>query len=340
VEPRQIGANPNLWSPGVKWGVLPGSFMHLTELFGPVLGVMRFTTLAEAITLVNATGYGLTSGLESLDDREQAQWLAGIRAGNLYLNRPTTGAIVLRQPFGGMGRSCFGPGMKAGGPNYVAQFMRFTDRAGTRVDALIAHPQLAELAARIANSPDAADIIDALASYDAAARCEFLREHDHFRLLGQDNRRRYLPIREVRVRVEARDSFFEIFARAGAARAAGCRVIMSSPPGEPLPAVRALDDLTDSWAGDIEFIEESSAQLGSVIRAGEVERIRFAAPDRVAPELRSAAAESGVYLADAPVLREGRLELLWYLREQSISHDYHRYGNLGARAAETRQQPK
>ena len=58
-----------------------------------------------------------------------AEWQAGIRAGNLYINRPTTGAIVLRQPFGGMGKSCFGPGLKAGGPNYVAQFMAFADRA-------------------------------------------------------------------------------------------------------------------------------------------------------------------------------------------------------------------
>ena len=59
--------NPNLWSPGIKYGVRPGSYTHLTEFFGPVLGVMRFKSLAEAIALVNQTGYGLTSGLESLD---------------------------------------------------------------------------------------------------------------------------------------------------------------------------------------------------------------------------------------------------------------------------------
>ena len=95
---------------------------------------MRFEKLHEAIALVNQTGYGLTSGLESLDDREQAEWKAGIRAGNLYINRGTTGAIVLRQPFGGMGKSAFGPGLKAGGPNYVAQFMDFTetDDSGAR----------------------------------------------------------------------------------------------------------------------------------------------------------------------------------------------------------------
>ena len=51
-----------------------------------MLSVMRFTRLDEAISLVNATGYGLTSGLESLDDREIERWRTRIRAGNLYLS--------------------------------------------------------------------------------------------------------------------------------------------------------------------------------------------------------------------------------------------------------------
>ena len=72
VMPRlHVDDNPHLVSPGVKWGVQPNSFTHCTELFGPVLGVMEARDLDEAIDLVNATGYGLTSGLESLDDREQ-----------------------------------------------------------------------------------------------------------------------------------------------------------------------------------------------------------------------------------------------------------------------------
>jgi RHH-type proline utilization regulon transcriptional repressor/proline dehydrogenase/delta 1-pyrroline-5-carboxylate dehydrogenase len=52
--------------------------------------------------------------------------------------------------------------------------------------------------------------------------------------------------------------------------------------------------------------------------------------------LRSHAAAHGIWLADVPVVSEGRIELLWYVREQSVSHDYHRYGNLGVRASETR----
>jgi RHH-type proline utilization regulon transcriptional repressor/proline dehydrogenase/delta 1-pyrroline-5-carboxylate dehydrogenase len=342
VTPRQIGDDPRQWSPGVKYGVPPGSRTHLTEFFGPLLGVMRFGTLAEAIALVNATGYGLTSGLESLDDREQEQWKAGIRAGNLYLNKPTTGAVVLRQPFGGMGKSCFGPGMKAGGPNYVAQFMEFEDRPQSVDDAPLAHPSLEDLRRRLrmvevsAAPGEVARVLAALTSYDHAARAEFSREHDHFRLLGEDNVRRYLPIARLRMRVDARDSFFEVFARACAGRVLGCGVTISTPPGLEHPAVRILDDMTDSWAAGIEFIHESDEQLAEAIRTGATARVRFAAADRVPQALRRVAHEAGVYLSDAPVLAAGRVELLWYLREQSVSHAYHRYGNLGARAEERR----
>ena len=68
--PQPVEGNPNLWTPGIKYGVRPGSCTHMTEFFGPVLAVMRFTKLSEAVGLVNQTGYGLTSGLESLDERE------------------------------------------------------------------------------------------------------------------------------------------------------------------------------------------------------------------------------------------------------------------------------
>ena len=116
-------------------------------------------------------------------------------------------------------------------------------------------------------------------------------------------------------------------------------MLVSAAPGSGMPAVRVLDDLTDSWAGHIEFIEESDDELVAAIRDGGTERVRFAAPDRVPRTLRVAAAEAFIHLADAPVLAEGRVELLWYVREQSLSHDYHRYGNLGPRLGERRAEP-
>ncbi|MDA8310493.1 MAG: proline dehydrogenase family protein [Actinomycetota bacterium] len=120
VEPRQVGDNPQLWSPGVKLGVEPGSEFHLTECFGPVLGLLRARDLDHALELQNATPYGLTGGISTLDTREADRWTAGVAVGNAYVNRPITGAIVRRQPFGGWKRSSVGPGAKTGGPHYVA----------------------------------------------------------------------------------------------------------------------------------------------------------------------------------------------------------------------------
>jgi RHH-type transcriptional regulator, proline utilization regulon repressor / proline dehydrogenase / delta 1-pyrroline-5-carboxylate dehydrogenase len=349
----------------VKWGVQPGSYTHGTEFFGPVLGVMRFRHLSEAIRLVNQTGYGLTSGLESLDDREQEIWREGIRAGNLYINRPTTGAIVLRQPFGGVGKSAFGAGIKAGGPNYVAQFMQFREDGqgfpypaelaaaesasggSTAAGSSIGDPLLVQLDDSLRSMSPYAELPEedlvrvrrAILSYDHYAEEEFRQEHDSMRLMGQDNVRRYLPVRELRIRVTKQDAVWDILARIAAARAVGCRPTVSSAHGVQDVALDLLDDLTDSWAGQIEFVEEEDEQLEEILRSGETQRIRFAAPSRVPESLRRAAAETGMYLADASVLLQGRVELLWYVEEQSLSVNYHRYGNLGDRQHEIRREP-
>ena len=65
--------------------------------------------------------------LAEVEPKIEPGFAEGIRAGNLYINRGTTGAVVLRQPFGGFGKSAIGPGLKAGGPNYVVPLMRFRE---------------------------------------------------------------------------------------------------------------------------------------------------------------------------------------------------------------------
>ena len=347
VMPRMVDGNPYLYSPGIKWNVQPGAFTHCTEFFGPVLAVMKARNLLEAISLVNQTGYGLTSGLESLDDREQEQWRELVRAGNLYINRGTTGAIVLRQPFGGFGKSAFGPGIKAGGPNYVAQLMHFQDHEPSPPSLELAddHPLAGlenDLILLLREGFDGAEeseiqrAIDTLLCYAKRYREEFGVQHDHVLVVGQDNIRRYLPARELRVRVHEEDSWFEVVARIAAARVCECRTTVSSPPGLEHPAVELMASLSEPWAGAIEFIEETDAELAVAVQNERTDRVRFAAEDRVPVVVRQAAAVSSVYLADAPVLQEGRIELLWYLREQSVSDNYHRYGNLGVRGDEQR----
>jgi RHH-type proline utilization regulon transcriptional repressor/proline dehydrogenase/delta 1-pyrroline-5-carboxylate dehydrogenase len=185
-------------------------------------------------------------------------------------------------------------------------------------------------------------VLEAISSYAHWAADEFHAMHDHFRLLGEDNFRRYLPVEPLRIRVAADDTLSDIFCRAAAARAAGCRATVSSPidlGGPAADAVELLDKLTDSWGAAIEFVEEDDAALAAAIREGRVARVRYAAPDRVPEVVRQAAAEALQYVADTPVSLCGRVELLWYLREQSISHVYHRYGNLGIRAEEARSEP-
>jgi RHH-type proline utilization regulon transcriptional repressor/proline dehydrogenase/delta 1-pyrroline-5-carboxylate dehydrogenase len=90
------------------------------EHFGPVLVVSSVDSIEDAFALANATDYALTAGLYSRSPATIARAGRELRAGNIYLNRGTTGAVVGRQPFGGFGLS--GVGSKAGGPDYLAQF--------------------------------------------------------------------------------------------------------------------------------------------------------------------------------------------------------------------------
>jgi RHH-type proline utilization regulon transcriptional repressor/proline dehydrogenase/delta 1-pyrroline-5-carboxylate dehydrogenase len=120
LKPQQLDEAGLLWSPGVKTGVKPGSWSHLNEWFGPVLAIMVSPDLKTSVDWQNATDYGLTAGIQSLDPKECEYWIENVEAGNLYVNRGVTGAIVNRQPFGGWRRSSVGATAKAGGPNYVA----------------------------------------------------------------------------------------------------------------------------------------------------------------------------------------------------------------------------
>jgi RHH-type proline utilization regulon transcriptional repressor/proline dehydrogenase/delta 1-pyrroline-5-carboxylate dehydrogenase len=96
---------------------------------------MAADDLDGALELQNSTGFGLTAGLESLDPREIRRWLDRVEAGNVYVNRPITGAIVRRQPFGGWKQSSVGPTAKAGGPGYVNALCHWSDTAPDRLGA-------------------------------------------------------------------------------------------------------------------------------------------------------------------------------------------------------------
>ena len=343
VMPERVSESRQLFRPGIKWNVRSGSFTHRTELFGPVLGVMRYRRLEDAIGIVNATGYGLTSGLESLDHREQEIWQSTINAGNLYVNRPTTGAIVLRQPFGGVGSSAYGPGVKAGGPNYVIPLMTVTDQP-TKDSAVLDHADpLSTLMTTLQESVDNG-LIDmntfnrvsgAAAAQNAARESEFCREHDHLCLLGQENSRRYTPVRQMRIRVTESDSTETALVAVTASITAQCIPTVSLCPATTGNLVRIINDIANALPGRVEVLTETDEQLAAAIRYGAIDRLRILAPKNRSPEIDTVCAEEFVSVVAEPVTIDGYVETLRYLNEQSVSFDYHRYGNLGRHASRT-----
>jgi RHH-type proline utilization regulon transcriptional repressor/proline dehydrogenase/delta 1-pyrroline-5-carboxylate dehydrogenase len=107
--------------PHIFADVSPQARIAQEEIFGPVLAVLRAGSFDEALQIANGTEYALTGGVYSRSPAHLAQARRQFLVGNLYLNRPITGAIVGRQPFGGFKLS--GIGSKAGGHDYLLQFV-------------------------------------------------------------------------------------------------------------------------------------------------------------------------------------------------------------------------
>ena len=181
LEPKKLDDSGKLWSPGIRTGVRPGSKSHKTEFFGPMLSVMTARSLEDALALQNAVEYGLTAGLHSLDPNEINLWISKVQAGNLYVNRTITGAIVQRQPFGGWKRSSIGPTAKAGGPNYLATLSDFGTKAAT-LREVIKDKQLLQILAIAAESEltdsEVESLTRGLQNDIAAKRDYFAKQND------------------------------------------------------------------------------------------------------------------------------------------------------------------
>jgi RHH-type proline utilization regulon transcriptional repressor/proline dehydrogenase/delta 1-pyrroline-5-carboxylate dehydrogenase len=107
--------------PTIFTGVKPDMRIAREEIFGPVLSVIKVRDLDEAIEVANGTDYALTGGFFSRSPANIDRVKAQLEAGNVYINRPCTGAIVGRHPFGGFKMS--GSGTKAGGGDYLLNFL-------------------------------------------------------------------------------------------------------------------------------------------------------------------------------------------------------------------------
>ena len=288
IEPTFVDKKKFIMRPAIKVGVRPKSFTFRTELFAPLLAVAPFDTLEEAVKLVNGLDYGLTSGLQSLDEQEQRYWKNHVDAGNLYINRGITGAVVNRQPFGGMKLSAFGPGLKAGGPNYCAQFMVITDKPNSKTDYRRSYAEWYEKEFRHARNIQP-------------------------KIRGEQNVFRYLPLKQGMVlRLFGDESLEHIQMVQLAAKTVGTPLTISADKDHPL--VGKLSGVK---------IESLKAFCDSMPQYERIRTISAQVPD----EVFEAAAHCDRYIAQSIPVKNGRIELAIYIKEQSISNEYHRYGS-------------
>jgi aldehyde dehydrogenase (NAD+) len=110
------------YHPVIVDGVQAGDALFREETFGPIVGVVTYRDLDEAITLANAPGYGLSSSIYTNDPREVFRFRRGISAGMVSVNNSTSGAEA-HLPFGGNGKS--GNGSRQSGIWVLDQFTRW-----------------------------------------------------------------------------------------------------------------------------------------------------------------------------------------------------------------------
>jgi len=345
LPPSRTSENERLVGPGILFGVQPSSFAHQNELFGPILSVMEAEDFDHALALANGTAYGLTAGLQSLDPDEETAFVSRMRAGNLYVNRPVTGAVVGRQPFGGHKASSFGSGFKAGGPNTVLGLVRVTGERthpqrstvplsrGPRVldsparvpaappRAVLESGPLAEAIAEVLRDGEKS-VQEALArrlrSYERALDAELGPEHAQDDVLGHEDTFVYRPARVALV-VGAGASALDVLSATVAARLveAELTIVLDVSAGPYSPLLRAA-------------LESSLFQSLSEVRAPLVgmtwDRVRVLGLDQRA--VQGALAGLAPSIDCSAVHETGYVELRRYVLEQSRSIARHRHGNL------------
>ncbi|MDQ1075423.1 MULTISPECIES: proline dehydrogenase family protein [Microbacterium] len=370
VQPRELDLGPDMagrfWTPGVRTGVSAGSHLTRAAVAAPVLGILHAPTLTRAIDLQNAIGSGYVAGLHARDAADLDLWLDRVDAAVLRVNRPTTGAVVQREPVGGWGEAAVGGGAMSGGPNRLVTLGSWRPSSGgassstlhlrgldSRITALIeaAQPTL---------SYEAFDWLRRGALSDAVAwDREFGRVKDVSRLGVERNLWRYRPA-DVAVRATADAAWQSVLRVLVAAVRSGSTFSLSSPVGLPAAVRHLLGDagVAVSVESDAEWLQrlaggipnaeiadggEDSATPDAAAESAFVvprpTRVRLVGPAATTSALRDAVAEtvegdvSLTVYADE-VTTAGRLELLPFLREQAVSIAALRFGRRDAWSAE------
>jgi RHH-type proline utilization regulon transcriptional repressor/proline dehydrogenase/delta 1-pyrroline-5-carboxylate dehydrogenase len=216
-----------------------------------------------------------------------------------------------------MKRSAFGGGIKAGGPNYVSCLVNLTENGVAETV-----PHATDLSLLVADGRGRARVNAGYASFRKAWDEEFSQEKDVSHIYGEENIFRYLPLKNIGFRVAGNDSPADVLLVMAASHLAKTPLTVSVSADSP--HLEVIEKAAALLPGTALVREDEQAFIDALAR---YERIRTCSAG-LSDALYEQAARLGRHVADSRPLVEGRLEMLHYLKEQSIAYEYHRYGSI------------
>jgi RHH-type proline utilization regulon transcriptional repressor/proline dehydrogenase/delta 1-pyrroline-5-carboxylate dehydrogenase len=317
LTPKQSLQNPHLWSPGIKWNVHPDSLLKATPILFPLLSVICVDNLTEAIDLANQAEDFIVD-LHSLDPQEHMQFLKTISAHTCSINHQIADPIVQREPFGGGKKCTIGPIFKEGGPNFLFNFMNFEQQIlpendlPQNFDICKLHPFMN----KIQFTQQEKKIWQASISSYSYWWERLKHRRDDSKIIGQDNFFGYEPKENFWFRITPSTTNLDLF------RIIAAALICKSPLALSYDGSICTRWDYDSLMTLLPCINETDYSLYHRIRKGQISTLRLL--EKPSKDLAQAASIVPTLIITDPVLANGRIELLHYLKEITISYDYYR----------------
>jgi RHH-type proline utilization regulon transcriptional repressor/proline dehydrogenase/delta 1-pyrroline-5-carboxylate dehydrogenase len=294
---------------------------------------MKAKNIEHALELQNRTDFGLTAGIHSLNTEEIKYWLDNIEAGNLYVNRGITGAIVERQPFGGFKRSSVGWGLKAGGRNYLLQFGRFVETPKTlSVDSSSLNDKvsayLSQVAAVVDSDKERAWLQEAASSdsywhKELYSRDSYGLSLDKGVMENEANYHRYLPLNNVVVRVSRTASKAEVARVVMAAKLTDTEIQLSFAKSFITSRNLSREEL-ETLSGGFKISSSEEESFNPQILPGT--KLLLVGPREA--RISELQENPDLFVFGNDITKSGRITLLYLMREQAIAVTQHRFGAI------------
>lgn len=321
VQPRQVDTRGRWWTPGLRDTVAAEAQIRRDESRAPVLDIVRAHTLADAIDIQNSLEFGLVAGIHSLDQHEIDTWLDGVEAGLLSVNCSAASAARGRAPVQGWNRSAVGTVSTGGYDAMVSlgQWRAIDVEAGTTVTLEGISDRVARLITAAQPGIDfsgfnwvRAGAISDEAAWHSAYATKQIVQSEHERIEHSHH-----PV-TVTVRLSEGASMVQLVRVLAAAALAESAIAISTATALHTDLISLFHQF-DSPVAVAEVLVESDVRWHARVQAGDIAtpRIRLLGGDRdiLARVLHG---QLGVAIHANPVTTSGRVELLPFLRGQTI----------------------